>query len=165
MVCFHINAATWTLHGFKDNFMYVKIVGTDFNPTGIWQYEIVWDWGYDQVFPLNTDSGLATWDGPNATYAGPYQDVWSISTDLEMAELTLSGGYPGYAGGATIQTWLGGILPIALQTISEAWIDFDSVGNIRASNTQPSDFGKWAWDGSINPHYVGPLTTKHHGHK
>lgn len=39
------------------------------------------------------------------------------------------------------------------------WADWDSVG-ARFSNSKPSDFGKYLWDGSINPNYAEPLVLK-----
>lgn len=44
----------------------------------------------------------------------------------------------------------------------EFWLDFDPEGP-RVSPTQPADFGKWAWDGSVNPSWVEPLAKKSHG--
>jgi hypothetical protein len=36
---------------------------------------------------------------------------------------------------------------------------------VRVSPNAPQDFGKYEWDGSINPNYVEPLGAKKHGKK
>lgn len=151
-------AVTWTFHGTKDNYSIVYILsglgpGPGYDPLGVMQ----WDWNYDQEFPQWADSGLATTRDAQGNYIwSGYSDSLTLTTPDKTAwvsEIDLSGPADNYSGRVSI--WSNPVESIVPP--GEYWLDFDSTGTIRLSTTQPSDFGKWAWDGSLNPSWVEPL--------
>lgn len=178
IVSLSANAQTWIIHNWKDNSTLwwfdtniVSIVGPEqgYVTTG-WEYAAAFytDWASDQVFPLTPASqyysGALQPTGtylPNAVVG--YSAVYTITvptgtlgSDLlsEMGGFDeggyIEGGYPDYgdSGLGDFHLSLGG---------GEFWVDFSPSGIARVSNTKLSDFGKWSWDGSINPNWVEPL--------
>lgn len=166
-------ATTWTIHGCKDNLLqvsaYSNYVTLSNGVRKISGYEWFswawWDYYWDIAFPEYADSGsecriIGFWSYRilHSNYA--YSDVQVICVgeghpDAPIVSLTedvwceawISGPYPDYAGGLYV------IIPVEG---GEFWIDFDETGNGRLSTYCSSDFGKWAWDGSINPSWVEP---------
>lgn len=138
-------ASTWTLHASKDNY---SLIGFRFGiPLGsqtsvIWNYDVPDSSGI-LLDDFSSGGDVVTWDHLR------YQDVWSIdlADDWNWIVLSISGPDPNYEG------WqVATIYPP--YSAGEYWLDFDSGGILRFSATQPSDFGKWAWDGSINPSWT-----------
>lgn len=174
------NCQTWTIHAVTENTTSITALGPDlagFN-NGIawgaaeWFSSVGFDYGWDVANPAIISSGVLSeyWDSNSVSFATVisvpgFQNTLTCSAvypDTAAVYWSLSGGYPDYFGSA------GGTLSF---TGGEFWIDFDpsttslvQVGRI--SNSQPSDFGKYLWDGSVNPNYVAPLLVKkHHGRK
>jgi len=122
-----------------------------------------WDFGWDQTLLGPIDSGTRTLvNGPGGVtdsgFTG-YSDVLTLEVPDGFVFLTLSvtSGYPDYNGDYN---------NIPFPSVpGEYWIDMDSSGVPRLSTSQPSDFGKWAWDGSINLNYVAPLVAHGKSHK
>ena len=151
-------ADQWTFHGFRDN--YSAVTWTDFGQPTTYLC-MSWDWGWDQTGLGPVDSGTRTLvSGVSDSGFTGYSDVLTLDVPAGFVFLTctVTSGYPDYNGNPNNVTF---------PTIAgEYWLDMDSTGNPRISSSQPSDFGKWAWDGSINPDYVAPLLIrKHHGKK
>lgn len=168
------NAATWTIHSFKDN-----------APTATWSssseyWMVFWDLAFDLAQPDSPDSGfyqafVGGSDGLNLI-SGGYQDTWTINIpdDSWLVRVDMYGPYPDYNGWDGHLYWPGGhawngqIIPPSSTSNSpipgEYWIDYDSTGVARMSTAQPSDFGKWAWDGSINPSWVAAKKGYAKGH-
>lgn len=180
-LCLTASSQTWTFHAVKDNATWVSIYGPSgwMNQFGsgpysssLWAIFATWDLGWDVANPSSAYSGLEVetmqevatdvWTFVPVTNIVEWIDTWTVSAPAfgfpdgvqpMTASGILSGPYPNYSGGGTFDiSLLGG----------EWWIDFDSVGTVRVSSSQPSDFGKWAWDGSINPDYIAPLLTRKH---
>lgn len=181
LVCFAVQAATWTIHAFKDNYTHVSILSPGGWPSGVfgqgsegnlWFIGVDWDWNWDQLYPDNADSGAYVdtmqIDGSysNTSYLG-YQDTWGFDpptvtglfwdATTPTTQIFISGGAPDYGGGVSAS--FNDYPP------SEVWIDFASDGTLRLSTSLPPDFGKWAWDGSLNPNYVAPLAIHGKSHK
>lgn len=153
--CISSFSANWTFHGTKDNYSVVYVLsglgpGPGYDPIGIMQ----WDWTYDQEFPEWADSGLAITRDADGNYVwSGYADSLILTTSDETAwvsEIDLSGAADNYSG--RISLWNNPTT--SLVPPGEYWVDFASDGTARISTTQPSDFGKWAWDGSINPSWT-----------
>lgn len=145
---------TWTFHFFQDNCTSAVIYGT---PTeqGSWSWtgSAFLDFGWDSAEPESAYSGweIAVWNGTgyvvessdlNTTGKYSFDSFGSIYN----AWCSISGPYPDYSN----------FQELYLNTIAggEFWIDFSSDGILRSSSVLPDDFGKWAWDGSINPSWV-----------
>lgn len=161
-------ASTWTFHGCKDNY-------TDFifwqSSAQADQFWARWDWNWDQAFPNAFDSGISVNgyinpSGYSETLAfDPPGGVFLYGLNISSPYSDSPGAY--FDGSQT----LGCVFDFSTMTPQpfdlaegEYWLDYDGSGNLRLSTAQPSDFGKWAWDGSINPSWVEPLTAKkHHG--
>jgi hypothetical protein len=171
-----VSASTWTVHNWKDNFLslswrtewtQLSCGGTSTFGSG-YIAGATWDFAFDQEYPEWASSGYGSsalqCDGG---YAGirvdGYSDSYTVSipvgtfdgpvisgggTDVVSSSCWLTGGYPDWAGGGSF----------SLLTPGEYWIDFAPDTAIRISTTQPADFGKWAWDGSVNPSWVEPLS-------
>lgn len=153
------SAAQWTFHGFKDN--YSAVTWTDFSEP-ITYLCMSWDWAWDQAGLGTIDSGTRTLVNSiggitDSGFTG-YSDVLSLDVPDGFVFLTLSvtSGYPDYNGDYSN-------LPFP-KTSGEYWLDMDSTGSPRLSTSQPTDFGKWAWDGSINPNYVAPAAVHGKSH-
>lgn len=146
--------------------MDVQVNVSDTPNTGQWDrvYNLQWDYDWDTAFPSSADSGLHLWTpvlGVVTDWTGysdtlSFDDLYSGVGERLVFPVILSGPSPDYSS-YTYVDWSGGP--------GEYWIDFNSAGTPRISTSAPFDFGKWAWDGSINPNYVAPLTKKHHGKK
>jgi hypothetical protein len=144
------NAATWTFHTWQDNFTDVTL-GETFS--GIpWHYaDLQSDPSFDSAFPESPYSGVYWWDW--SFDSSPAATVYTITTpdDWWITSFYVAQGYPGYNG-----SWVGEQRPTL--PAGEYWVDFASDGSYRVSATEPDDFGKWAWDGSINPSWVEHLS-------
>lgn len=48
---------------------------------------------------------------------------------------------------------------LSISNYSDIWVDWSNIpfSEPRITTQKPEDFGKWAWDGSINPNYVEPV--------
>lgn len=159
----NLNAATWTFHGTKDNYSYVYL----WQPAGGSgaAVQLQWDWNWDRLFPASADSGTQFITAAAGTDWTGYSDVLTVDIDpaFQVTVIDISGPATGYNG---LTEWLFPYSPPSGPQPGEYWIDFASDGTGRVSTSEPSDFGKWAWDGSINPNYVAPLAVKkHHGKK
>lgn len=170
-----VNAGQWVIHGFKDNYLQVML-GSEMTYlqcgetwTGGMGYvsEAMWDYQFDIDFPewasSGSQSGALQCDGMYLPeFSLGYQDTQTLTfpsgefnapialgggTSLCYVSGGISQGSPGYNGHQDFQ----------FPTIpGEYWIDFASDSTVRISTAQPADFGKWAWDGSINPSWVEP---------
>lgn len=151
--CLVSNAATFTFHACKDNWTEISVLYGDSWDTAF-AYQIgYWDYGYDLAFPSKAYSGL---EG-EINQIG-YSDTISFSSDYPACEVDvwLCGGYPDYGNGQInfdLPRFEGGV---DLINGGEVWIDFGPDGIGRIELVKPADFGKWAWDGSINPSWVEP---------
>lgn len=155
---FSAQAVTWTFHGFKDNWLWVELDPCSCSTDDYYYWQ--WDWDYDQTNPPDSGSGYSPYGSqfPNLTIG--YQDTWTADLDEKYSYLwvSLEGPYPGYYGGGF------GLIADVVYAPGDYWFDFTPYGTLRISTSLPDDFGKWAWDGSINPNYVAPLAVKkHHG--
>lgn len=93
-------------------------------------------WGLNQVVQVS---------GNTFTYSG----------SLLFNAVYIEGPFPDFLGGDTFTGLIEG----------EYWLDVvPGGGHGRISTSQPVDFCKYLWDGSLNPNYVAPLT-KSKGHK
>lgn len=174
-------AQTWTVHAVKDNYTDAYVVGPlGFYPDGFviitWCYDLAFDWDWDRLNPENAYSGVypTVWVGGenDGSYVTTTSILgWSSSFTVEDLPIegvtldtsrmnicvTITGPAPDYFGGwQTVNIY-------GTQNGGEWWLDFGSDGIIRTLTYQPDDFGKWAWDGSINPSWVEPLAKKGHG--
>lgn len=171
------HAATWTIHGAKDNYLQVTLVGPVLNcesapisevrywgdpdHTRGWMSFGYWDYANDVAYPPGYSGALNYTNQCGDYYTWGYsqsewQETLMFEGDADIVIYSLWGPFPDYNG--TDQSGnlslLGG----------EFWIDFDSFGIVRVSVSEWPDFGKWAWDGSINPSWVEPLAgKKQHG--
>lgn len=155
LVCFlfwcQVVEAAWTFHGAKDNWLGVVFYGVDpvtDNPT---EYVNNWDWTYDQLYPSTPDSGFWTFDYVTEVYTPPsgvWSEIWTFSppNGVALYSIDLSGPANDYLGDVY---WLHPVI-----NEGEYWVDFDSGGQGRISIIQLADFGKWAWNGSINPSWT-----------
>lgn len=152
-------AATWTIHGSKDNWLLFQ-VGHESDYPQSWEWA-QWDFWNDQQYPEFADSGFF-WSQRHEDQTVNYTNLlgWRESFTLEAQNPVVigpvtfaSGDYSGYVE----------LNPELFSTPDEYWIDFAADGTVRISTIQPYDFGKWAWDGSVNPSWVEPLAKKGHG--
>jgi hypothetical protein len=167
VLCVH--ADTWTFHAAQTVNPVVTITQDGGWITHAGWYVINYQYGVNQyVNPtafadkwtseeqdwLGADpsTGFGIWNtifqefsGPTLTITQPPVDFW------------VEGPIPDYLGYADYGAIASG----------EYWIDIvPGGGDFRLSTSAPSDFGKWAWDGSINPNYVEPLLKgRSHGKK
>lgn len=144
---------TWTIHGARDNYLWVQFHKAWENPY-IWEYAY-WDYGFDQAYPEWADSGFYVWWDGNVTNTVEWRESWTYDLPDRAAPDDFVLGSPGPDYLST-QIYSASFLSAP----GEYWIDFAPDGSARISTTQPADFGKWAWDGSINPSWVEPLTAK-----
>lgn len=151
IVSLKTEGAIWTLHGCKDNYLQVRWIA-DQNPPFYWGGTMDFDWTWDQLYPDQSDSGIQTWDLSGSTSWTGYSDALSLDVpDLARCwNAYQSGSGPNYDG------WNDWSLYWETMVAGEYWIDFAPDGAVRISTTSPSDFGKWAWDGSVNPSWVEP---------
>lgn len=153
--CYAASAATWTIHGFRDNAAGIGFLTSDLHARGT---SFQWDWTWDQLYPESTDSGLYFTTNDVWYRQTEYQDT--LTADVPEEQLCY---YAWVSGPAPDYNWGEYIAYPTLGDPGEYWIDFSSDGTLRWSSTQPADFGKWAWDGSVNPSWVEPLARKGHG--
>lgn len=151
LVALATNASTWTIHGTKDN---ATFVGWRYDiPLGT-QTSFIWDYAGDSIWGPSSGILLDDWTSGTDEISWlqqGYSDVltWDLQDDWAWMIVDISGPAPDYQnfqGNFSVQP--GEILP------GEYWLDFDLNGKMRLSTTQPTDFGKWAWDGSVNPSWV-----------
>lgn len=146
-------AATWTFHAFQDNFYVVKLAPAYVPGSPTTLVEIDLDFGAD-LAGFQT-SGIFWWgyngDTTIEVTANTPAVVEDVPGDWRIRFLIVAQGFPDYNG-----TWS----QVARPELSpgEYWLDFSIDGSYRVSATSPADFGKWAWDGSVNPSWVEPLT-------
>jgi len=184
--CVALNAATITIHRARDNALYLTMCGPelicdvgpingfsigltgigDGNDHSVTYNSGYWDFGWDAANPNDTFSGK--WSYTNicaGSYVTDYTTVgWhealTFDSNQRRVVCSISGPYPNYSGGSG-----DGFTEIVMPfTGTEYWIDFSPDGSARVSTTQPGDFGKWAWDGSVNPNYVEPLAPAKKAH-
>jgi len=164
-----LNAATFTFHAVKENWTEISVNCEPLacNPVRGYQSYVIgyWDFGWDTAFPADAYSGLT---GEDVDCAGNfttsvnspgYQDTltFTASDPVQEVDVWISGPYPNYPNGQLnfdLQRQPEG--GVDLVSGGEAWIDFGPGGIGRIELSQPVDFGKWLWDGSINPSYVEP---------
>lgn len=160
-------ASQWIVHGFRDNFLDVGIWGGQFQVTEYW-VDLYWDYAWDIAVPSSADSGLyksQNWSGVTIGY----QDTWTVDMPGPDAGFVLwawiSGGYPDYGGGLDLRYPPPDFNEVRM-TPGEYWFDFaqNGVGRITIGPNPPTDFGKWAWDGSINPSWVAAKKGYAKGH-
>lgn len=148
------HSSTWTIHGVRDNYLSL-IWFTDYADMA---WSALWDYQWDQ--DNCPDSGF--WANPRAEISCDcvvaygvvaYSDVLicDVPDGVPLQSLSMAEPAPYYNG------WVDSQL---LPEPGEYWIDWNQEQSIRISTTQPADFGKWAWDGSINPSWVEPLAAK-----
>lgn len=156
LVCFTVQAATWTFHGCKDNYSAVTWI----QASPLQFYTMSWDWTWDQTGLGDIDSGtrFLVSGGFDSGYSGYSESLTlDIPDGYEFLTLMVTGPYPDYNGDQS---------NLDFPTIpGEYWLDFASDGTRRLSTTAPTDFGKWAWDGALNPNYVAPLVIHGRSHK
>lgn len=147
-----IHAETWTIHGFRDNAAGVQFMTSDRHSSGV---AFEWDWTWDQIYPDSTDSGLYIITSDVWQRQSEYQDTITaeVPYDQTCYMIWISGPAPDY-------NWGQYEFYPNLGASGEYWFDFNSDGTMRWANSEPSDFGKWAWDGTINPSWVEPLVVK-----
>ena len=131
------------------------------NGTVEWWAYATWDWTYDQSH--SQYSGASDWSefGGGFEIQG-FQESYSFPissetlTDAEWIGFEIVGG--DYQGDWT--EWY-----LTSLTGGEFWIDFNLDGTPRVSSIAPSDFGKWSWNGLLNPNYIEPIAplSKKHG--
>lgn len=146
------NAAEWIFHGCKDN--YSAVTWTDLGQPTTYLC-MSWDWLWDQTGLGPIDSGTRTLvsGGYDSGYSG-YAESLTLDVPDGFVFLTcmVTSGYPDYNG-----NWDNVPFPLVS---GEYWLDMDSTGTPRLSTSRPEDFGKWAWDGSVNPNWVEPMSTR-----
>lgn len=152
-------AATWTVHGFRDNWLWVDFHWYDQENSYVYVYEYAfWDYDWDAVNPQYADSGWGRWTDTGNTDIVEYRDVWvfDMPDGAWCSWIDLSGPAPDYSNDLSSSGE-------EMAVPGEYWIDFGQDSSMRVSTIQPSDFGKWAWDGSVNASWVEPLAKKGHG--
>ena len=119
----------------------------------------------DAQYPEWTSSGTYTLtnDCPceieqhTMDYVHGWNEVQTIdTTDARLCEYFLAAGS---------DAWSGGVYTVFPICEGEYWIDFNPDGTARISTSQPTEWGKWAWDGSVNPSYVAPIVSPSRGKK
>lgn len=158
--CVSSFASTWTFHACKDNYTSIRVVDT-------WDWIDVWHCQWDLAFdsnPSNTpDSGISFYDGSTFTEYSGYLDTLTVEAPQysDVWWFGISGPYPDYSG------TVGSMFPETRNSFpvpGEYWIDFypDNCG-FRVTTSKPSDFGKWSWNGSVNPSWIEPAPLKGKG--
>lgn len=151
---------TWTIHGARENWMVFAVRHWNFPNQ---QIRVIWNY---HNFPYEQQSGFY-----NSIYSDTEPILLSYSEILEHRDTwifdapsgsigiceSLWGGNEEYYGWWSYPFGWPYTFADWIQTPGEYWIDFESGGIPRLSTSIPSDFGKWLWDGSINPNYVEPL--------
>lgn len=170
-----------TVHGAIDNYLMVAVSGPKLpcnpyvsywigsaDPASSWYWGATWSWPYDQTSPPIIDSGEyfiindCSFGEGNLPYYTNQQFGWTeshsieITPDVRQCEWNLADPMGGYF------MWIGDLFP---SMTGEYWVDFNPDCTGRVSTVKPTDFGKWAWDGSINPSWVEPVSLKVKGHK
>lgn len=164
-VCVHCQ--TWTFHSAETVNPVVTVTsdGT-WNAVPGW-YVINYQYGVNDYGNPVSFQNQWLWQEQILQFWTPTGGVWD-TTFYYLTGNTLTINQP------PVDVWVEGAIPDyfgysdygALAT-GEYWFDISPAGyDFRLSTTQPTDFGKWLWDGSINPNYVSPLAPKkHHGKK
>lgn len=165
-LCVASYAQTWTIHVVKENATYVGVYGDIFYVPGpgcavgyfsTFRSFACMDYYYDAAYPEYAYSGIqedrfqTNGCGYSTTTYPGYTDtiILTATNTVTLANTCISQGYPDYNNEQCADLPLSG---------GEFWIDFSPLGMVRVSNSPPSDFGKWLWDGSINPNYIEPLS-------
>ena len=120
-------------------------------------------------FPANVFAGDSTGLPTNASVA-----TWQWVTDFYSDPLPI--GYPApdaqwvtnYFADVRNGTFDPPSIPTGITPFQsgDVWIDWNADGSLRVSNSaiEPTEFGKWLSDGSLNPNYIGPpVSSKKHG--
>lgn len=150
-------ASTVTIHGCKDNYLILNYDDSN------WSAQLVWDWTWDNQNPDSIWSGEYTW-----TFYPEYSEYWSGGyADTLTLSIPSQYGYCSYGeiAGPNYEN-RGNRVYLSTPNSGEVWVDFSEDGNARISISQPADFGKWAWDGSVNPSWIEPtppMFKKQHG--
>lgn len=151
-----ISAATWTFHACKDNYAFVDIGGgSAVGQPSTSECFIEWDYG-----DAGYDGGVFFAFGPLWNWeiiSLGFNETQTVTLDdiSTWGSVSVNGPTPDFnGGGSPVILYVGG---------GEFWIDFAPNGTVRINISEPSDFGKWAWDGSINPNWVEPLSVVEHG--
>lgn len=158
MLCASLRAADWTLHGALGSnpwcgfhrvspdrtHIEMRHFGYGIDPT--WSFDWdgwiegdnsgFWEYATGSVLTLSSD-----WGTTEILYDPIYGSSSSINWGIEDG--------PPYFNGWGSQE--------APAIPGEYWIDWTFDGLIRISSSQPVDFGKWEWDGSVNPYWIPPL--------
>lgn len=157
--CLPVLGTTWTFHAARDNATSVSIYGPLLSGPNWMAYKWWANANFDFIspyYPVATEVGV--WD--ENTLTASVVDTFDMSDvlvidvpfyDAAYADCTVFGPYPDYMGDGLV------LIPI---DGGEFWIDFASDGAARISTIAPIDFGKWSWNGSINPSWVEPLVVK-----
>lgn len=151
------NCQLWTFHSAQS----VNPVVTVWNITGYGEtgsgYVINYQYGVNDF--QNATEFADKWTWKKETILG-----WTDTGYIWNTELFESDGNTLTISEAPMDVWVEGAIPDyfgyedygALQS-GEYWFDIAPGGYaFRLSTAQPPDFGKWAWDGSINPSWVEP---------
>lgn len=110
-----------------------------------------WTWEEQDWIGNDPDTGFNIWNTTFGEISGATLSITNQPYDFWVEGPIPD--YPGYADYGSISS-------------GEYWIDVaPGGGDFRLSTTQPSDFGKWAWDGSVNPSWIAPRKGKALGHK
>lgn len=175
------DAATWTFHAARQN--YTRIIFSvwqpvpDQNPGSGYvdsTFYCYWNYAYDIAKKKRTasqhssetmDFFTGVWpDSPSwssETVSSSYSDDITCEVAVDEGQTMLwqsgriSGPYPSFYGGSNFT--------VDLYQSQEWWIDFGPGGVARIQSYRPYDFGKWNWDGSINPNWVPPVLYPVHG--
>lgn len=158
-------AQTWTVHICPDNYTRADVYGPPIKESWgnvpAWYSEVCFDSFYG-TYGTWVDwhhETLSYWGYEIAEMGSNYATFYAVSNDTQSAFFEISG------PGPDCNNCIDGALNVSG---GEFWIDFASDGTARVSTLQPSDFGKWAWDGSVNPSWAEPLSAKRShgkGHK
>jgi len=134
-------AVTWTIHAWRDNLTYaVAYDSTHSQETG----QMVF---YEGTVPsASGDTIVLTIDAVESVFD---ESCGCINPGASLFYIRISGPAPRtknvqYAFSQGYEE----ILPPG-----EYWVDFDSNGIARLSTVQPADFGKWSYNGKVNPSY------------
>lgn len=132
----------------------VLMYGVDSTWTFLWDG---WAISYGDDYSSFTNGSVLTWSSDFSTTGIVDDGIHGAASPLRWA---IEGGPPDFNPPADPLGWTSSSAP---ETPGEYWIDFGQDQHIRIENSQPPDFGKWDWDGSVNPSWVEPLAKKGHG--
>lgn len=147
-------SATWIIHAAKDNTTVAQAYdSTHSQETGeMVYYTAVWDFKgtgvYQETQIIDIDAEVSVWD----------ENCGCINPGAAMFYIQISGPYKQYKNRQYAFVHTGG--PNMLFP-GEYWVDYAAGGIPRVLTSRPSDFGKWAWNGKVNPSYLSILSRKH----